>query len=358
MAAILPAAPFPAVPPPAPAPVIVVSLPAVNGARPFAFSAAEPLVVATPFLSWVSIGIRAGVPQVTLNEWQMINAFSRKARGGPDAASQAALANRSVLTLQLSDAWWSAYLTELVASGLLRMPMAVREDLMRMVKDIIPANPANLLVLAADWAVCEEFDIPGIPGVPGLPGRARIPGRGGRAAVAAVPPVPPVLPIAPTPGPAELVFLHLADLSLLEDNGAAEPWASVARASGMLGAAATQAVRIRVMSNVRRTAAQLKAAVARHLGLDASPANDAPIAGALGSFLAASPIPTGLEAHGVSEAELALEAADAFRAQRSKTDLLAVEESRFHLVEPRSALLARGSPPPPSCGLQCLAPMK
>ena len=41
----------------------------------------------------------------------------------------------------------------------------------------------------------------------------------------------------------------------------------------------------------------------------------------------------GLAAHGASEAEFMTEALDSFRAHRSASDKLAVEEARFHLLE-------------------------
>ena len=41
----------------------------------------------------------------------------------------------------------------------------------------------------------------------------------------------------------------------------------------------------------------------------------------------------GLEAHGVTSAELSAEATDSFRSSFSTEDRLSVEESRFHLLE-------------------------
>ena len=332
-------APPPALAAPPSAPVVARSLPVAGGARPITLAAAEPLVVATPFLGWAPAAAVSGVAQVQLSEWQMLTAFAAKARGAPDAASQTSLANRNALTLQLNTAWWSTYLTELVAGGLLRATLASREELQLVIKDVTPVNPAALLVSAGDWAACEDFAAPGAPAVPGVPGAAAVRARGTRAAIPAVPAVPPVPAGPPVPGPAELAFLNLASVALLEDHGGPCPWAAVARVCGMLGAAVTRAIRLEAMSNVRRTAALLRAAVARNLGLAATAEYDAPIAGELGNFLRAAFVPDGLEAHGVSTAELSSEAADAFRAQRSKADLMAIEEKRFHLLNHRSPLL-------------------
>ena len=85
--------------------------------RPVRLAAAEPLVATTPFLGWRAATAAAGVARVELFEWQMLEAVSRKARGAPDGPSQAALAQRSLLTLHLAAAWWSMYLSELVFSA-------------------------------------------------------------------------------------------------------------------------------------------------------------------------------------------------------------------------------------------------
>ena len=338
MAAVVVAGAAAPVPPPPAPPVVLIPSPARNGSIFFAADATEPLVVATPFLGWTNVAAVAGAAHARkeLAEWQLVDAFIMKARSAPDLASQAAASTRSILTLQLSAAWWGTYLTELIASGLLRVVLTTRTDLHLAIRELTPVNMNSLMIQAADWAACETFNVPGTPGVPAVAGRPAVAGGRGRRRVAAVPPVPAVPAIPPVPGPDPLVFVNSASLLLLEDtDGGAAPWAAASRAGGMLGAAATRAVRNDPMSNVRRTAALLRAAVARNLGLDAAPANDAPIAGELGNFLRTAYVPTGLEAHGVGGAELSSEAADAFRAQRSKIDLIAVEEKRFHLLQHR-----------------------
>ena len=285
-----------------PVPVVVTIGPLVAGSRPVRLAAAEPLVAATPFLGWRAVAAAAGVARVELFEWQMLEAFSRKARGAPDGPSKAALALRSLLTLHLAAAWWSTYLSELIASGLLGGTMRTRKELHRRLKALQPVNPARLLVASRDWSAAEDFD---------TPGRA-----------------------VPTAGPADLKFLDLAKLSLLEDGAdGAEPWAAVARGSGMLGAAATRAIRLQPIAPLRTTAVLLRAAVSHYVGLEVAAVNDAAVAASLGEFLRSPMLPAGLEAHGVSGPELISEATDSFRYRRSRDERPFIEESRLHLLE-------------------------
>jgi hypothetical protein len=212
--------------------------------------------------------------------------------------SRAALAQRSLLTLHLAAAWWSMYLSELVFSGLLVGTMRTRKELHKRLKALQPVNPAHTLVSSRDWSAAKDFDAPGVA------------------------------------GPAELKFLDLAKLLLLEDCAdGAEPWAAIARGSGMLGAAATRAVRLQLISPVRTTAVLLRAAISHYTGLEAAAANDPALASSLGEFLRNSVLPAGLEAHGVSGPELVREAADSSRFRRTRDDRASIEELRVHLLQ-------------------------
>ena len=107
----------------------------------------------------------------------------------------------------------------------------------------------------------------------------------------------------------------------------------------MLGGACTRAIRLDDASALRCVAALLRAALARHLGVSPTPSYDAALAGSLGDFLREVVVMDGLEAHGVSEAELRAEAVDSFRAARSVEDRSAVEEARFHLLQHKAPRL-------------------
>ena len=303
--------------------------PTIDGSRFLCFSAAEPLVAATPFLLWKTVaGAAAAGPEVELAEWQLLEAFGLKARCGPALPDMNAFRARNLLTLQLVAAFWSRYLSELVNSGLLASPLSHRKALHHCIAALLPVNPANLHVLAADWAAEESFDTPAVAAIPAAPARgSRSGSQGGAPAVPARPSAPAIL------GPAELKFIAYANLILLESADGARPWAALTRGAGMLGGASTRAIRLDGTSALRRVAAPLRAALARHLGVDPVPAYDATLAGALHDFLRDVVLVDGLEAHGVSGAELMAEAMDSFRAQRSMDSRIAVEESRFHLLQ-------------------------
>jgi hypothetical protein len=302
--------------------VTVVIGPTVLGSRFLRLSAAEPLVTATPFLSWASVAAAgAARPQVELAEWQFLDAFGGKARCGPAMVDKMALAARNLLTLQLVAAFWTRYLSEIVDSGLLAAPLTHRKALHEALSLLTPANPVNLHVLAGDYAVAESFDSPAARAAPAAPRRR------GAAAVPAAPAV------AAVPGPVELTFIARANLSLLEGTDGSAPWAVIARGAGMLGAASTRAIRLDETSMLRRVSAPLRAAVACHVGLEPTPTHDATLAGSLRDFLVHAVLMDGLEAHGVTAQELMTEAIDSFRAQRSDAEYRSVEVSRIHLLE-------------------------
>lgn len=264
---------------------------------------------------------------VQLAESQLLDAFASKARCGPVAADAAALRDRNILTLGLTAAFWSKYLTELVASGLLASPISHRSLLHSRIKELLPVTPANLHVDAGDWSPCESFNVAGVAGVAGVAARRAGGGNPARRAV------PAVAVVAAVPGPVELIYLAKANLEILQGPDGAAPWAAIARLAGMLGAATTRAMRQDDMSTLRRVAAPLRASVARFLGVNPTAEYDATLAGSLGDFLRTIVLMDGLEAHGVTSAELSAEATDSFRSFFSTEDRLTVEESRFHLLE-------------------------
>ena len=310
-------------------PVIVNVGPTLNGARFLQLSATEPLVVATPTIQWLAVRTAAGgAALVELAEWKMVAIFGCKARLGSSPVDQAAGIARNLLTLQLTAAFWSQYLTELVASGLLSGTFPHRQSIQARVAELTPVNSANLQVSAAHWDTEETFDTPAVPAVP--PGSR----RGGRAAV------PGRAAIPAQPGPPELKFIARCNILLLESADGAEKWSMICRGAGMLGGAATRAIRLDDMSMLCRVAAPLRSAVARYTGVDPTPAYDATLAGALPDFLRDAVLMDGLAAHGSSEAEFMTEALDSFRAHRSTADKLAVEEARFHLLEHECAPLS------------------
>ena len=103
---------------------------------------------------------------------------------------------------------------------------------------LIPVNQANLQVAAADWDSQETFDSLAVPAVARVGAVAR---RGSRAAVPAIPGQPAIPAVL---GPPELKFIARCNLSLMESTDGASPWAMICRGAGMLGGAATRAIRL------------------------------------------------------------------------------------------------------------------
>ena len=305
-------------------PVVVTVGPTLNGERLLRLLAAEPLVVATPVLQWLSVAAAAGAAAlVEMPEWKILAVFGCKARLGPAPADRAAGEARSLLTLHLTAAFWSRYLTELTAAGMLAGSFEHRQAVKTRTIRLTPVNPANLQVTA---------DHPGAPAVAAVAAVAR---RRGAAAVRAAPgraATPAVL------GPPDLRFISRCNITLLESADGAAPWGALCRGASMLGGTATRAIRLDDMSMLGRVSAPLRASVARYVGVDPTPAYDATLAGALQDFLKNVVLMDGLSAHGTSEGEFMAEALDSFRAHRSAADKLAVEEARFHLLEHECAL--------------------
>jgi hypothetical protein len=299
------------------APVVVTMGPSLNGERFLRLPAAEPLVVATtPIIQWRSVAAAAGAAAlVELAEWKVMAIFGCKARLGSSPADQAAGAARNLLTLQPTSAFWSQYLTELVASGLLAGSFAHRQAIQSRVVKLIPVTPANLQVVAASWDAQETFDSPAVPAVAAV---AAVPRRGSRIAA---PAVPGRAAVPAVNGPPELKFIARCNITLLESADGAAPWAMLCRGAGMLGGTATRAIRLDDMSMLCRVAAPLRAAVACYAGVDPTPAYDATLAGTLQDFFKNVVLMDGLAAHGTSEAEFMAEALDSFRAHRSAADI-------------------------------------
>ncbi|KAL3902847.1 MAG: hypothetical protein SGPRY_011900 [Prymnesium sp.] len=178
-------------------------------------NASTALVRSTPMLDWkmeAAIG-GAVVPRVSMTHAQMVRCFISRCSIGPLPADVAAAAARSVLTAYLNLAAWIRILEELCAGGLLDLLAGATSlrQFWKAMDELLPANPANLLLAAGDWVAAEPFSLAAVPGVVGVPA-AR-----GVAAVRAVP------ARTAKPGPPVLSFLNMADLTLLEGKGQHHP---------------------------------------------------------------------------------------------------------------------------------------
>ena len=174
-------------------PPVNVHLPAgpATPDSPVFLDAAEPLVLATAFLPWQSYPAAGAIPaRVSLPSWLMIRLWIKRSSLSSLPADLAVLAVVDVFEFGLIAVAWSRILTELVDSGLLNATFSDPSTLDVAVEGLTIANPALLVILAADLDRGESFDTPGAPGRAGVPARRAGPGggpgrRSGRPAVRA-----------------------------------------------------------------------------------------------------------------------------------------------------------------------------
>lgn len=279
------------------------------------------LAVSTPMLEWAAVTpLPANQPRVGLDAFKAIRAFLGCCRLSKQQADNNVFQQTSFLRFDLNNAAWDRVLNELVDSEL---PQLLQDAGVRSLggfddalSKLTPANPNNLVLVGPDLLLREPFDVAAVP--------AR-PAHGRHAAVAAVDAVA---------GPAELAFLNLCALTLLEDEGSASlPLLPLARLAGMLGPFSTQAVRGNAVSTIQLTGALIRQQLTSRFGCVA----DGAMAVNLKDFIMDTYLPGALSAHRASEDELRREARDACTYRRSSQGRIDVEISRISYLRFRWA---------------------
>ena len=118
--------------------------------------AAHPLVVHTAYLNWgVGPAGAGGIAQSRLSTFQMFVVFGRRLGASQAPADLPASRNAHPLNLGLTGACWARVLNELIVSGLLGVAAVNRVELVEGIDQLTLVNPAQLVILTADWQLGE-----------------------------------------------------------------------------------------------------------------------------------------------------------------------------------------------------------
>ena len=307
----------------------------------------HPLIILTACLNWdpTTPGPN-NIARVRLLSWQMLKAFGCRLTGSKAQADLPATRSITPLTLCLTGGAWARILNEYVASGILRLTVQSREDVIAGVRSLTITTPANLLMCAGDWLPGEATIL--VAAVAGHPGQAAR-GRRGRGGA-----VPPLAAVQGRPAlDAALGFLDLTSVPDLEILGDA-PWAVICYLAGLLGSCLSQAERNRLGSQAQLSARMLSAGCAARYSIQAN--DPYSLAASIRDFIDVlrAALPVVMLSAGLDPVELRIEGRDAITYVRDDTGRRQVEESRVLSFGSTCAAPAR-SPPPPSASRARLA---
>jgi hypothetical protein len=185
------------------------------------------VVVKTPFLHWVpSPAVGGGPPQAGLGTFQLLYAFGARLRSAAAPAVVAAVRGASPFTLRLSAAAWSRIFDELVLAGIFDSAGAIEDydELQGLIESAIYPTPANLHIADADLALGQAFTLPNGNGAAAVRNRELL---------------------------AQVRFVHLSTVALLEDVNARSPWKALTTLIACVGPCLTNASRMDETSHVQ-----------------------------------------------------------------------------------------------------------
>jgi hypothetical protein len=218
---------------------------------PIFLDATSIVVTSTPCLGWQPApAAGAGPARSFITQAQALKAFSARCSISRTPANMVAAAAANPLTLCLGGACWTRIFTELAASGLFAtVTFDDLVDLEEALRGLSLATPANLEVIAGDWALAPPFALPAGGGAAAVAQRASL-GR--------------------------VRFFSLVQLLWLEGAAPpATPWLLIADLAGMLGPCLTQLARASDTSQVQLMAAFLTSHPSMaHLATDGARAAD------------------------------------------------------------------------------------
>ena len=177
---------------------------------------ADVVVTSTPFLAWEPTAAVAGAPpRMSLRLSLAIRAFLARCKCSRLPADVAAARNASPYRWRFTTAFWVRLFDELKASGVFAAPLSSLRALDEVMKTFTVVNPAQLEVVAADWALTPDFTIPAGAGAAAAARRAVM---------------------------APMRYLHLVSAYSLEMGGPV-PYLRLAELAGYLGGCATVVAR-------------------------------------------------------------------------------------------------------------------
>ena len=281
---------------------------------PIFLEANDSVVTHTPFIPWLPAPAGAGgVAQVQVATYQAVKAFMPRCPLSRIPADLAAARNVNLLTVRLTDVFWSRLLTAQKAANVFSQIRTTRQDLhdaIGQIPDPPAGGPDPAAILAGDWRNAPPF--------------AAGPAGGGAAAAATRSHLDQVR------------FLSLVTVESLVVHTSPFPFEHVCTAVGMLGGCLTQTARAMETSAVQLAAASIRAAMPTATSHGA-------LAGRLRDLISSRRPPLEFLAHGVDAGELREEFEDGLEYARSADGRRLVEEKRVLLLGTRSATAYLGS---------------
>ena len=200
----------------------------------FYLDAGCDVVVCTTFLAWVPApAIGGGPPLAGLSTFQLLWAFGSRLRTAPAPAVVGAVRGASAFTLRISAAAWGRVLDELVLAGVFSGgPIDNYEELQLLIESAVFPTPANVYISNADLALGQPFTLPNGNGAAAVNARAML---------------------------AQVRYLSLATVALLEDASTSTPWKAVVTVCVCVGGCLTSASRVDETSHMQDFAALFRA---------------------------------------------------------------------------------------------------
>ena len=148
--------------------VVTMAAPNHDPDSPISLNANEPLVLATPFLSWDDAPAVGGVLQVSLPTYRAFKAFGSRLSLSPNPLDITYARTIHIMVLKINAMAWGRILTEYITSGLItNLPAnATLSNWYTTLGDLVISTPANLQLSIPDFSLGQPFTVPAANGIP------------------------------------------------------------------------------------------------------------------------------------------------------------------------------------------------